>query len=280
MKSSHDLLLILISLLFTGCINSIGESDELYNDVTFKVNINSAINDFPESRSNISGVKSIDCFFSLNNKLYKTVSQKDSDEDFGIISQKLDEGTYDVFIIGHNSQNISLSPDLSHVSFDKVSDSFLYTGTIEVNDDFSESVILKRIVGKMEIVAFDAVPGEANSIKLTLYNTHEKLNIITKSGYNESSNVVREWTYSDSNKGMKNTTYSIYSFVPESYNELCELKIEVYDKDNNIIASHEIPKIEFIQNKIVRYSGNLFTNQFMGNIILDYDWEEVINKDF
>lgn len=275
------IILFLFSIIINGCVNSISDDEgtEL-NDVTFTVNFEKEIINIDNSRAAVNGVKYIDCFFLSDGNLVHEIHQTIEDADFGTLKAKFSNGNYSVYIIGHNSSVINFNESLMEIKPDKVSDTFFNSSDITITGNLNKSFTLNRSVGKIEIVALDGIPDNAKMIKLSLSKSFETFDLAKGIGKNQSSQVIREWTYNSNNIGQTNTTYSIYSFVPESYGELGNLKIEVFDSNNNIIATHQIDDVEFVLNKIQRYSGNLFSKEFDSDITMDTEWDEIIENHF
>lgn len=81
----------------------------------------------------------------------------DLDADFGCIYDSLPQGNYTFYFIAHNSPMATLSESI--FSFDEISDTF-YKGLpleIGVAEEINESIVLDRIVSRIEFMATDPI---------------------------------------------------------------------------------------------------------------------------
>ena len=80
-----------------------------------------------------------------------SINQNKSDKNFGNLSLELPEGQYSLVVIGHNGSKNASMAHADKVKFDgKVTETFLYNGTIKVTGDMQQSITLTRCVAKVE----------------------------------------------------------------------------------------------------------------------------------
>ncbi len=99
----------------------------------------------------------------------KQVNQVAGDKNFGTAGFQLEEGTYQVVIVGHSSGGNPTMTDPTCIKFTNsqgFSDTFLYTTTFTVADEpVYQSVTLNRIVSLCRFIITDAVPSEVKTIR-------------------------------------------------------------------------------------------------------------------
>lgn len=278
----------IISLLFilvTACNqdSTISNIPNKKVKVTFNVSMDSKIIDFA-MRSNTDGIKHLNYYAKYNNEYISQITQLNSDSDFGNITDELPIGTNTIYFIGHNSTECNLNQENSTITFDKISDTFIYSKDIEVKEEGANinPIVLERAVGKLEIIGEDAIPNNAKRIVFSLTNYYSSYSLVSNQAMGDKTTTTREWEYTSNNFGKENVSYSIYSFISDLPN-ISYLSITSYDLFNNIIKEINIPNIQLYKNKIVKYTGKLFTpetteNSF--NISIDKEWDETIDIGF
>lgn len=276
----------IISLLFILLISACNQDSTINNTpnkkvkVTFNVSMDSKISDFA-MRSNTEGIKHLDYYAKYNNEYISQITQSNSNSDFGNITDELPVGTCTIYFIGHNSTECNLNQENNIITFDKISDTFIYSKDIEVKEEgaYINPIVLERAVGKLEIIGEDAIPNNAKRIVFSLTNHYSSYSLVSNQAMGDKTTTTREWEYASNNIGKENVSYSIYSFISDLPN-ISYLSITSYDLLNNIIKEINIPNIQLYKNKIVRYTGKLFTpdtteNSF--NISIDKEWDGIID---
>ena len=105
-------------------------------------------------------------------KVKKIVSQKVTDNNFGILSMQLEPGIYQVLVVAHSSEGNPDFSNLKQIKFtnsDGFSDTFYSLSEIEVKEETEEhSLELTRVTSLLRFVINDAIPREVSMIEFTL----------------------------------------------------------------------------------------------------------------
>lgn len=217
------------------------------------------------------------------NKLIRRKSYCPEDLDFGIISDQLPRGGYDIIIVAHNSPPGDLTDN--NLSFEEVSDTFHYSFymDIEPGEKNEENVTLYRVVSKVEFISTDKVPDNAREFSIQLDKYSYCLNI--KSGHGEiTEESIDPFIYSlTEHSGETNLTHSFFSFVPEKGITM-HATLKTVSIENEIIRERTVQDIEPIINKIIRYSGRLYNpshseDEFTITIDENGAWNETIEDE-
>lgn len=279
-KNRNIALAILLALC--SCNNDTITEEKQYAKIEFKTRIK--IDDFSIKTKSTTeelaaSCKSIDFYDYINGILKNEIHQKNTDQNFGNISNLLEYGDHDCYIVGHNSTTIT--PNAGMFEFDKVTDTFLWHEKLTINSSYTPTVnaSLSRCVGKIEIEAIDAIPNNASYIVINVSGYSGKMIMDTGLGDNVLTSTTRTFNYSEAQKGMKNTVYSIYSFIPnDTYN--IAITIKIYDANNNELNVVTINNAPVYLNKITHYSGNLFSLSESFTLNINNTWLDTINFNF
>lgn len=292
MKKLAYLLLLSISL-FSCSENSTEEQieEQLYN-VSFNVST---------FKQDITNMKSLSPLYEISQELIYLVYNSDNkflyhkkfennEENFGEIEDKLPKGEYNIIFLACNNSidsndlvNITSNTEYIYYDWEEMNDTFHKKINITIPDDNSDfSVTLNRVVGKLEIILTDNIPEEAYEIEYSLTDSHIGLDLFT-------GNSSHKYTVSKSGisivdeRGKPNYKLEFFSFVGEE-TVSCNLTINVFDQEKNLIATKNIRDISLFRNKIVRLSGEMFTanggteNSF--SLKVNDAWSAIIEKTF
>ena len=106
----------------------------------------------------------------------------DTEPDFGIVYDTLLAGSYQVYLLAHQSQKATFSENA--FSFDELSDSF-YKGQklqLKEGDETNVDINLQRIVSRIEFKAADKIPEDIVRFELAVSNHPDRLDILTGKG--------------------------------------------------------------------------------------------------
>lgn len=192
-------------------------------------------------------------------KLDKQINQKASDDQFGTLNLKLEEGSYHLVVVAHNGDANATMSDRSKITFQnnskrRITDTFLYSSDISVVKDMQPlNLDLDRVVTKVELrLVADSVPPSVEMMEFEI-GTGGSSGLNTLNGYG-----TRSTKYTDKiSVSPGDTLIGVYTFVYEGAETT---KMTVTAKDN---AGQEIKKIlleniPIARNRITRYSGVLF----------------------
>ena len=106
--------------------------------------------------------------FDNSDKKLKAASQEASEKNFGHFDISLNKGIYSFVFIAHNGDGNPTFTSPSQIKFpgNKVTDTFYYYGQMEIEDDATYNVTLKRAVGKFRLVVKDNTPKNIKQMKI------------------------------------------------------------------------------------------------------------------
>ena len=92
--------------------------------------------------------------YDMENNRLKAVNQKADDENFGSLSLSIEPGTYRVLILAHSCSGNATTTNIEKITFpdNKVTDTFYYCAEIEVDDQKTYDVELRRVVAMFKLV--------------------------------------------------------------------------------------------------------------------------------
>lgn len=192
--------------------------------------------------------------FNIEEKV-KNINQSVGDDNFGTININLDKGTYRVVVIAHNGKgNCTISsPEKIKFYKNKMTDTFLYYGTLEVNEDeeTKQEINLSRVVAMIRIHTNNDIPANVKQLKFYYTGGSSTLNATSALGCVNS----RQTENLSITAGQKD--YEIYTF-PREDSQTVKLTVTALDQVGTEITSKVIEDIPVNKNHITTYSGNLF----------------------
>jgi hypothetical protein len=261
-----------------------GEEPELV-PVTFNVGFSKEVSSLRSSSSDDFIVKYLDYFaYPASGESFFKSNTITIDSD-GSFEDELPTGSYTFIFIGHNGGNASVIKEVGDVP-DLLKPNGIYAYQLQVleedghvADQFYQKrvcnisnghennveVTLDRIVGKVEIVLDEVIPGEVTKIALNVPFYHDKyyffheLNIQDKGGRwlpingpGISDTYKREISIPEEYKSKKGFTISFLSYDSESGNGVGP------GPCFTITLSGKPILVETRKNKTMRYTGKLF----------------------
>ena len=209
-------------------------------------------------------------------KLDKQINQKASDDQFGTLTLKLEEGSYHLVVVAHNGDANATMSDRSKITFQnnsrrRITDTFLYSSDISVVKDMQPlNLDLDRVVTKVELrLVADSVPPSVEMMEFEI-GTGGSSGLNTLNGYG-----TRSTKYTDKiSVSPGDTLIEVYTFVYEGAETT---KMTVTAKDN---AGQEVKKIlleniPIARNRITRYSGVLFGKESINTqsmVCINREW--------
>ena len=192
-------------------------------------------------------------FDSQGNKV-KTLAQKESDSSFGTASFTLDEGSYQLVIIAHNSDGTATVTAADKITFPNniVSDTFYYYGTLVVGSEAqTHDLQLRRAVSMFRLTL--TAPLSSAVHKLKFYYTGGSSTFSAVSGYG----CVQSRQTVTLTVGSGQQTFDVFTF-PHEESDVLKMTITALDAQDNAIDERVFEEVPVTRNQITRYTGNLF----------------------
>ena len=189
----------------------------------------------------------------------KTINQEKSDASFGKITTNLAKGSYTIVIIAHNgSGNATVStPEKVTFKDNKVSDTFYYYGDIDVDDNETYDITLKRAVAMVRLVVKDNTPKNIHSMKF--YYTGGSSTLNPQTGYGCVNSKQTEIRTVPESAYTGESAYDIYTFPHESQKKL-NIEISALESATatNATYARTISDVSVKRNCITRYTGYFY----------------------
>ena len=192
-------------------------------------------------------------------KLDKQVNQKASDDVFGTLSLKLEEGSYRLVVIAHNGDANATMTDRNKIQFQnnnkrRITDTFLYSSDITVVKDMEPlNLNLDRVVAKVELcLVGDSIPPSVATMEF-------EIGLGGSSGLNTANGYgTRSTKYTEKFSVVPgDTLVEVYTFVYEG-SETTKMTVVAKDADGSELKKIQIENIPIARNRITRYKGVLF----------------------
>ncbi len=152
----------------------------------------------------------------------------------------------------------------------------------------TESIQLKRFVGRLEIDLKEEIPHNAARIEITVENTAQYFMPLLKKGYhldpNKDStqhNTLKTIIFQAEDIGRTDYSATVYYILKSelgSEAEISGVTLKAFDRSNKEIATRYIPDVTLQANKRTRLTGKIFTphpSTFFDIEITD-DWDSEV----
>lgn len=202
---------------------------------------------------------------------------------FPCLKERFKEGSYKYIFVAHSQDTICFNNHT--LTFEEVPD--VFTGNIQFDipaeNNNSEQISLDRCIARIEIVSDTPTPENVKSISIQTTNVLNTLDINTNcavipEGYIAEKNYLfsKQETTKNVIPNDKPFSAGVNTFVLPSQ-EQPSLRISIvvtitYNDDKTI--SHTISDIDPIENKIIRYKGNIFSEDGSFSFIINDKWDE------
>ena len=202
----------------------------------------------------------------------------DLDADFGCIYDSLPQGNYTFYFIAHNSPMATLSESI--FSFDEISDTF-YKGLpleIGVAEEINESIVLDRIVSRIEFMATDPITEAIKQFDMEIEGRAIQFDITDGGGIKAAEKETVTHIFTSEEVGISNKIHSFYTFVP-SLEKPLTARLSAISLNDEAIRERQVKNIIPEKNKIIRYKGRLYSRSesddtFQISIYNNGKWEE------
>lgn len=206
---------------------------------------------------------------------------------FPSLTERFKEGNYTYIFVAHSEDTICISDHT--LTFEEVPDIFAgkTNFNIPADNNSSTQINLERCIARIEVVSDTSTPDNVKSISIQTTNFLNTLDIKTNYGVKPEDYITEKNYLFNKEETTKNPipTDQLFStgfntFILESKEQSSHklsLVINITYNDNKTI-SHTISDIDPIKNKVIRYTGNIFSADGSFNFVINDKWDETIEK--
>jgi len=208
------------------------------------------------------------------------VSQKAEEPGFGTAAFQLEEGIYQLVVVGHSASGNPTTTKLSKIQFTNgtgYSDTFLYYGEVTVGTEQTDwEVSLHRIVSLCRFVITDDIPSEVKKLRFYYTGGSGAFDAATGLGSVASKQSV---TF-DVQEGQKQ--FDLYTFLHNPSDNIA-LKVTALDASDNILRERDFD-VPMKQNEVTWLTGSYFSGSSSGStgitITINTDWAGETHQNF
>lgn len=208
------------------------------------------------------------------------VSQKVEEPGFGTAAFQLEEGIYQLVVVGHSASGNPTTTKLSKIQFTNgtgYSDTFLYYGEVTVGTEQTDwEVSLHRIVSLCRFVITDDIPAEVKKLRFYYTGGSGAFDAATGLGSVASKQSV---TF-DVQEGQKQ--FDLYTFLHNPSDNIA-LKVTALDASDNILRERDFD-VPMKQNEVTWLTGSYFSGSTSGStsisITINTDWAGETHQNF
>jgi hypothetical protein len=222
--------------------------------------------------------------YNSSGLLVKNATQVKSLATFGTINEQLPAGNYKIFVVG-SADNISLTKEnYSSVTVyfgGKVADTFVKSFDLKVTDEtVTQSIVLDRVTGKLEIQITDAIP--TNTAKITVTSSSSVSIYLTSSSERYPQPKTSETSLSTLDYGKTNFTLGSFIIPLTTGSIISDVSIRAYNTTGGLMVDKIVKDVKVETNKKTVMTGKLFitpaatTTGF--SIGLNSDWNTTTNN--
>lgn len=207
---------------------------------------------------------------------------------FPEFTERFAKGKYEYIFIAHSEQKITINNN--NLTFSEVPDVFIGTENFEIPtiNATSTPTNLNRCIARIEVVSDTPTPSEVKSISVQTTNFLNTLDIKTNCAVIPGGYIAeKNYLFSKEEEAMKNpiptdqlffTGFNTFMLSTEeqSSHKLSLVITITYNDDKKI--SHTISDIDPIENKIIRYKGNIFSQGGSFSFDVKSDWSGGIEE--
>lgn len=203
----------------------------------------------------------------------KQVNQTSDKSGFGTASFSLEEGEYQLVVVGHSSNGNPTMTNLEKIKFTNdigYTDTFLYSETVTVGEESVEKhVCLDRIVSLCRFELTDDYPSGVKKMRFYYTGGSGAFNAETRLGSVASKQTVMV----DVTSGQKR--FDLYTFLHEQSDNIA-LMVTALDDSDNVLHEREFD-VPMEQNHITWLSGAFFngsgsSSASFNGVTVNTDW--------
>lgn len=192
--------------------------------------------------------------------------------DFGTCTFQLEEGTYQLVIVGHSATGNPTMTNMAKIQFTKTTgytDTYLYHSEVAVGEEpLNLSVALHRIASLCRFVLTDDIPADVKQMQFYYTGGSGAFNAATGLG---TVNSKQTMTF-DVTSGQKQ--FDLYTFL-HTPDDTITLKVSALDASGNVLYEHTFD-VPMKQNHITWLSGAFFAGTSSATTItgvtVNTDW--------
>jgi hypothetical protein len=284
MKTNRLLFLFAIVIAFSSCskqneLEATDKTEKLYpvnlSVSTFNTEIVGLTSSVGSSRGTVSATTSTNAtssmadvignldyvIYNASGIMVKTATQLNTLSTFGTISEQLPAGSYQVYVAGTDGASV-LSKDKSTTAMvsanAKTGEIFMKALNIKVGDStFSQSLVLDRMVGKLEVKIADTIPRNIYKITVTSSSGSWIYLNSTNDRYPQPKSVDNFLSTSD--YGKINYTAGLYIVPNLSGSITSDVSIRAYNTAGGLVVDKIVKDVKVETNKKTILTGKLFT---------------------
>ena len=274
---------VLTALVFTSCEKIIIDDEETSGNMNGNLRVRVfQIEKTPFGSLTRAAQPASEACARLNFLIYNTdgsrakmVNQTSDNAGFGTASFQLDEGDYQLVVVGHSANGNPTSTNPQKISFTNAqgyTDTFLSSGdiTIEPEESLEIDVTLERIVARCSFVITDEFPAEVKKLQFYYTGGSGAFNAYTGLGSVNSKQTV---TF-DVTDGSQ-TQFDLYTFLHEQSDNIA-MKVTALDASGNELYVREFD-VPMEQNHITWLTGTFFngsgsSSTSVTGVTVNTDW--------
>ena len=211
--------------------------------------------------------------YDIDDSRVKQVNQTSDQTNFGTVSFQLEEGTYQLVVVGHSANGNPTMTSPAKIQFSNstgYTDTFLCYGEVTIGEEAVDlQVSLDRIVALCRFVVTDDIPADVRKMQFYYTGGSGAFNAATGFGSVASKQTVTV----DVKDGQKQ--FDLYTFLHELSDNIA-LKVTALDASGNVLYEREFD-VPMEQNHITWLSGAFFngsgsSSTTITGVTVNTDW--------
>lgn len=221
--------------------------------------------------------------YNTDNSRAKMVNQTSSDKNFGTVSFQLDEGDYQLVVVGHSAGGNPTSTNPLKIQFTNATgftDTFLSSDdiTVKAEDPLEIDVTLVRIVALCRFCLTDDIPADVRKMQFYYTGGSGAFDAYTGLGSVNSKQTV---TFDVTDGSQKQ--FDLYTFLHEESDNIA-LKVTARDASDNVLYERDFD-VPMQQNHITWLTGAFFSGSGSSSttvtgVTVNTDWAGELHLTF
>ena len=221
--------------------------------------------------------------YNTDNSRAKMVNQTSSDKNFGTVSFQLDEGDYQLVVVGHSAGGNPTSTNPLKIQFTNATgftDTFLSSDdiTVKAEDPLEIDVTLVRIVALCRFCLTDDIPADVRKMQFYYTGGSGAFDAYTGLGSVNSKQTV---TFDVTDGSQKQ--FDLYTFLHEESDNIA-LKVTALDASGNVLYERDFD-VPMQQNHITWLTGAFFSGSGSSSttvtgVTVNTDWAGELHLTF
>ena len=212
--------------------------------------------------------------YDTDDSRVKQVNQTSDQMGFGTASFQLEEGTYQLVVVGHSANGNPTMTNPAKIQFTNLTgytDTYLYYSEVTIGEDAVDmQVSLDRIVALCRFVVTDDIPADVRKMQFYYTGGSGAFDAATGLGSVASKQTVTVDVTDGSQK-----QFDLYTFLHEPSDNIA-LKVTALDANGNVLYEREFD-VPMEQNHITWLSGAFFngsgsSSTTITGVTVNTDW--------